>query len=480
MLMRRIRPFLSALCLSLLCSIMPQAGEPLLDDEVNPQLTTDYLGVVVEPPHRENGIIPLWEDSSLTIRSTYYGRSRYADNRDRQGSPNDQNEIHVNAFGQGLDFRSGYAWGVIGFDITGQTNLGHGNGNSEVLYYDGIANKDKSSVSLGQAALKTRLGDDDFAFEARGGFTPISVGSLGTSGGLHSHAYRGFETKFKMRDFWIGYGWADQFRNEWDDTFREITSHWDQNRWYNHGGRISYVHSLGARYEFGPDKAGFVDLGVGEGRRYRRNLQGAVSVPVELCNIGRLTLTGYGIAAKYRNGGLFANGKTGNETEYHVSGSAQLETGDWTFMTGLGHTSSPDSGEMQFRLSAWGNSDNRNFIQTWGQLDDFVWDGQNVVKTGAKYAIGKRVSLPGLSVGASYLYGWNADNPGRNDKSNGWEVDYNIEYAVQEGRLKGLSMGVYAAHLRYAHNRFSGKQNRNDIKVILSYSKTLESFLRRR
>lgn len=479
----RITLFTFFICLIAVSLHALEAEEPQ-QDEINPLFpvaTTEMPAP--EPDAARKTFSSLFDDANLTLGSTYYGRARSADNRNRywsDGTPvgRHANEIHVNAFGQAVTVNSGYAWGILGFDVTGQTNLGRGNGTSEVLLHKEPGNRDRSSVSLGQAALKTKLEAGDFGFEARGGFTPISVGTLGTSGGLFSHPYRGFETRVRYRDFSLGYGWADRFRNEWDDTYRTMYNSWHQNRYGEHGGRrISYVHSLGARYEFGLDKAGFVDTGIGEGRRYRRNAQAVVSAPVDLGRFGVLTLTGYGIMAKYRE--LFETDRR-KQTEYHTSASAQLKTGLWTLMGGFGHTSAPNSEEMQFRLTAWGNSDNRNYIQTWAQLDDFVWDGQNVVKLGAKYEIGEKVCLPGLSVGASYNFAWNARNPGTDRKSTGWEVNYHAEYSVKSGRLQGLAMGVYAGHLRYSNNKFSGKQDRNDVKVIVSYSKTLESFLRHR
>lgn len=53
---------------------------------------------------------------------------------------------------------------------------------------------------------------------------------MGTSGGLQSHSYRGVEAKYKIGDFELGYGWADQFRNEWDNRFRDMTNSWEQGR----------------------------------------------------------------------------------------------------------------------------------------------------------------------------------------------------------------------------------------------------------
>ncbi len=447
------------------------------------------------PPDARAGLDPaapgaaaLLEDAVINIRSMYYGRARSVDNRNRRDDkgnlePYDKNEIHVNALGMGVDFRSGYAWGWLGFDISGQTNLGRGHGWSEVLYHK-RNNTDTSSMSLGMAALKTKFGDSELGFETRAGYTPISVGSIGSTAGINPHAYRGFESKFLFRDWELGYAWADRFRNDWDNTFRRMTNSWGQGRFGDATRKVSFIHTIGLRRNFGLDNAGFVDLGVGEGRHYRQNTQLAASVPIDVGQWGVLTFTGYTQVARYTGNGPRENLRTGRAddrtTEYHVSGLASLKTGDLTLSTGLGHTRAPNSDEYQFRLTAWANSDNRNFIQTWGQLDDYVWDGQNVFKAAARYDLGNVLPcLPGLSVGASYLYGWNAANRGSGDSTN-WEVVYYAEYAFKEGWADGLAVGVYAAHLRYSHNTFHGKQDRNDVKLIISYSRLLENVFKRR
>lgn len=95
-----------------------------------------------------------------------------------------------------------------------------------------------------------------------------------------------------------------------------------------------------------------------------------------------------------------------------------------------------------------------------------------------RYDIGKKICLPGLSVGAAGFCSWNGRNSTVGDKCRSWEIDYSVEYAVQNGSLKGLAVGVYAAHLRYSGNKFHGKQNRDDVKFIVTYSKTFEEIFR--
>ncbi len=408
-------------------------------------------------------------DAKMTFRAAYYGRARNNHNVDASTT---RSEIHVNAAAYGLDFDSGYAWGLIGFDASLAANLGHGRGNSEVLKFDSRTNEDSSSVSFREAALKLNLGDENFSLQARGGFTPIRLGTIGTSGGLNPHGYRGAEAKIFSGNFQIGYAWADQFINDWDDRFRNMTNAWHQNRdGHNNGRQIDYIHSIGARYDFGPDKAAFVDVGVGEGKDYRQNAQLAASYPLIFANGDSLTFTGYYIWAQYQD--LYFIKEPG--ADYHASFSAKYKNGPWTLLAGYGQSEvgrTFGADEMQFRLTPWANSDNRNFIQTWGQLDDFVWDGEKVVKFSAALDLSEYI-VDGLSFGAAFLYGWDINDPARQANPSAWEFDFRIEYvAPADSWGNGFSVGVYPAMLR-THD-FSGKYDRNDLKFMVAYSYTLD------
>ncbi|UGA40018.1 OprD family porin [Chromobacterium haemolyticum] len=77
--------------------------------------------------------------------------------------------------------------------------------------------------------------------------------------------------------------------------------------------------------------------------------------------------------------------------------------------------------------------------------------------------------MPGLTVGLSGNYATGMKNPGKAD-TKAHEVDFSIGYSVQSGMFKGASIGVYPAWLRT--DGFYGKSDRNDVKVIASYSKT--------
>ncbi|MFL9994856.1 OprD family outer membrane porin [Paraburkholderia sediminicola] len=435
-------------------SALGAPGETLEEDELTRGTTR---------PWRVEEIPSLFAQSETTVSITFYSRNRHA--TDHVG------DIHVNALGVGLDWRSGYVagpWGFVGADLSGFANLRlmPATGLSEVLYHDYRDGTDKSYATLAQAALKWRSSAAGDGWQVRGGYTPISVGTLGTSGGLHTHAYRGGELKYRAAGWEIGYGWADQFRNEWDDRFRTMTNAWHQNRDQYDGAasRIDFVHSVGIRYE--ADTTTSVDLGVGEGRRYRRNAQVIATRAWQFADGRSMTASGYALWGRYDA----ALGPTAApRNEWHASTNVAYVGGPLSVSLGFGMTHAPDSGEMNFRLTPWANSDNRNQIQTWGQLDDFVWDGTRVLKAAASLQVGSYVGMPGLALGVSGIHGWAIRNPGRSNTSAN-EIDLSLTYDVKEGPLKGLGLGIFPARLRT--NGFYGKSDRNDMKFIVSYRQT--------
>ncbi|WP_432259998.1 OprD family outer membrane porin [Cupriavidus sp. TMH.W2] len=414
-------------------------------------------------PWRPEEVPSLFSKSETTLSTAFYSRNRHA--TDHWG------DIHVNALGLGLDWRSGYAagpWGFLGADLSAFANLrlAPGIGLSEVLYHDYGDNTDKSYAVLAQAALKWRSTPSGDGWQVRAGYAPITVGTLGTSGGLHPHAYRGAELTYRASGWEAAYGWADRFRNEWDDTFRPMTNAWHQNRGAYAGTarRIAHVHSIGLRRD--ADGGNYVDAGIGEGSSYRRNAQVAASRAWPLAEKRSLRLTGYVLWGRYQ---AALGPSPAPRDEWHASASTTYASGPLSLSLGIGATHAPDSREMNFRLTPWGNSDNRNRIQTWGQLDDFVWDGTRVLKAAVACQVGNHIGLPGLAIGASVNRGWAVRNPGRGNTTAD-EIDLSLTYQALSGALKGAAFGIFPARLR-THG-FYGKSDRNDVKLTASYSRT--------
>lgn len=431
-----------------------ESGELQKDlDEINADDTPDFL-----------------RDGSVVLRTIWYSRHRTGNPTLATQSPGD---LDFNVLGLGLDISSGYLWGIVGLDLGlyGNIKVGSTTGESEILYYDYFTDQEKSELAIGRASLKFKWGDDNNGFKANLGYTPINVGTIGTDSGLHSHGYRGFEAKYTFHDFEIGYGWADQFHNEWTTKFIDLSTSPYQNQPPNEntGQKIDYIHSLGLRYLLGPKKEGFVDVGIGQGKGYRNNQQIAVGYTWDWGVEHSLSLTGYYFQGQY-NPEL--SGISDPTNEWHASLGAAYKYKGWSLFAGYGKTHAPDSEELSFSLTPYANSDNRNFIQTTGQLDDYVWDGEQVVKVGVDYELGRLLNLPGLVAGVSYNYGWdlkNYDARGKpKSKSKISEIDTKLVYTVPEGKLKGLGAGIYVGRLR-GDSDFYGKPHRNDLKFILSY-----------
>ena len=413
----------------------------------------------------EEGFI---DGSSMDLGIMYYGRER-----DHKDTSIDPNEIRVHALGLNANLKSGWYKGWLGADVSVFSNVdlmgGSGHGQSEVLYYNEATGEERSSSRIGKARVKMKFGDETMGANVRAGYTDINAGTIGTSAGINSHTYRGVDAKVDLDDLQLSYGWADRFQNDWDDEFRKLTNSWHQNKHLTGGETIDFIHSVGGRYTLNDD--GWLDVAYGEGKDFRKNYHVAGSYGFGLGNDSKLTLTSYYQSGKYQEGAgsTYIQGDSA-EKEYTWSSSAALSKGAWSFLVGYGQTEARDSGEYQLRLTAWGNSDHRNFLQTWAQLDDFLWDGQKVVKLATSYNF--EGNLKGLSTGINYNYGWdNYNNRGtatENRDGKMQALDFQLSYSVQSGALKGLWLGVFPGFLRVDDTKV--KSDRNDVKVMATYN----------
>lgn len=341
------------------------------------------------------------DGSSMNMGIMYYGRER---DHDIMGEG-----IRVHALGLNANFKSGFFKDWLGIDVSAVSNIdllnGSGHGQSEVLYWNNTTEKERSSARFNKARVKMKFGDESMGARVNAGYTDIYAGTIGTSAGVNAHSYRGLDAKFTMANLQLAYGWADQFLPDWDTEYRDMSNKWHRRQEWdvpNDGGAdIDYIHSIGARYSL---DQGWVDVAYGEGKGFRTNYHLAGSYSFDLDTFGKLTFISYYQSGKYEEGAtnLFYK-QGGTEREYTWSTSMTLDKGNWEFKTGYGQTKAPDFGEYTLRLTAWANSDHRNFLQTAAQLDDFIHDGQKVVMFSTSYRFDGR--LKGLSAGAGYYYG---------------------------------------------------------------------------
>lgn len=456
---------------------MAEVEDTDLNQALNQSFATDSLNEAQEA---------FYEQSSTKLHTFLYIRDREEKNENGHFTPQIENQTLQLA----LDYKSGYFHDVLGVDIWVNSNLklGTTTGMSEILYYDfeciqkELEQCEKSYSALSVAALKAKFGGELFKVAVRGGYTRLNMGTIRSGWGLNPHAYRGAEAKISMGNFHFGYAIADQFKNDWDKKFRNMTNTWHQNRFepdsvsedgtpYNSGLSIDYIHSLGASYDF---ENGVIDLGYGEGKEYRKNWQALAKYSFDL---GGATLN---TAAFYHGGKYIAgdvSGISNPENEYYVALGADLIVDAFEFRLGLSNTHAPNSSSYNFRLTPWGNSDNRNSMQATSQIEDYNVDGTKAIKLGVSYNF-KNFGIPGLNAGISTNYGWNilsdikAKGSARTYDGTMKSVDWNIRYEFQKGDLKGLNVRLFPARFRSKNTNY--KADRNDMKLMFLYSYDLK------
>lgn len=412
-------------------------------------------------PVSERNLTPatLWKDGTLSVTAGYYGRAKYTDSKEKQ--------IFVNTGVLAAEYDSGYAWDFVGFYIAGSVYEGGGKGQSETLKYNIYTNKDKGYSAMTGAAMKAKLNlMDGITLKIKGGYLPINSGMIGSDGEFMQDSYRGIDARVSIIDaIHITYTWVDQFKNSWDDGFRNTTNKWHQDRWsYDDARRISYVHSAGLRFLMDD---GVLDFALGEALKYRRGAQVLMFAPVKLSETSRLELVAYAMWAKNVKK---LSGFESPEDEYHYSGSIGYISKYSELKVAYGYTIAHDSNEMNFRLTPKGNSDSRSFSRVEAQLDDFVWHKEMVFKGTIGHDIGHYIGAEGIKITVSGNYGWNINNPGKSKLGRAWEVDYSISYKPRQGMLKGLEAGVYCGHLRAKNMEYYKVDDKDDTKVMVKYT----------
>lgn len=270
-----------------------------------------------------------YDDSKMNIHTFLYIRDREERKPGEDFKPQIENQTVQLAF----DYRSGYVNDIIGFDLWASTLLKVGDtvGQSEILLYDYDCNDDgtggdfceKTNTSLNIAALKLKLGDEQLGFAARAGYTRINMGTIRSSWGLNPHTYRGAEGKISMGNLHLGYAWADQFKNDWTNEFKDMTNSWHQgDDSMSAAKKIDFIHTIGAIYEL---ENGVIDLGYGKGKDYRDNWQALVKYNFDLDTDMKLNTTFFYHGGKYIEGDVSKVKDASNES--YVALSTDLKTG---------------------------------------------------------------------------------------------------------------------------------------------------------
>ncbi|MBV8157089.1 MAG: OprD family outer membrane porin [Dyella sp.] len=471
---------------------------------------------VFSPFAHAAGIEGLFTEGKAQVDAFWYTRDREVDVDQSNPLNNAKPQRNIRASVLGLEgtYASGDAFGFLGFDLGGHVSGGTSSaGQSEILKYDFTANSHIPNYNgtvpkgadqgygygLERANLRLKFGDENLGAVVRGGYLPIDVGTIGPGYGLFTHSYRGAEIKGNITpEIMLGYGWADQYRTEWDTSYQPITNRFNQGQnpaGMSNIGYIDYVHSAGFRYTPRAVPGAFLDLGIGEAKDFRRNMQVWAGYPVRFSEDTKVLFTGYFQGARYggTNADLYfkqsastsGNHPTDTSTEWYADLAAKIQHRDLSIDMGVSKVYapaafySPERGMMLTRLTPYGNSDRRIERETIAVLDDFLFDGSTTFALGVNYPIGKAFGVPTLTAGAKVFYAFGvkarADNVSRGDTPNATEkeLDLNLQYTIPNGTFKGLTFRVRPSFIRFSKN-FPAAVNResdNDIQFHVIYSR---------
>ncbi|MFU2318419.1 chitoporin ChiP [Rahnella sp. PCH160] len=344
-----------------------------------------------------------------------------------------------------LDFSSGYAWDMFGIDIAAFTAIelaeasdsGHPNEiafSSKNHAYDEDYSGDKGGVSLYKAAGKFKYS----GFWGHAGYIqPTGQTLIAPHWSFMPGTYRGAEAGYK-HDFGdpgelsFSYMWADEYKSPWHlemDDFRQNDKKTG----------VSYIHSLGAKYDFKNDLV--LEAAFGQAESYVDQYFAKASYNIDLM--------GNPLTTSYQFYGAEDRISSQNDPNSLYDGLAWLQALTFGYTTGqfnwrLEGTMVKAEGNQGYflqRMTPTYSSSNGRLDVWWDNRSDFNANGEKAVYAGVLYDLAKW-ELPGFAVGGSYVYAWDAKpstNPAYDQsqrlKESAWSLD--ALYTIQEGRAKG-------------------------------------------
>lgn len=397
-------------------------------------------GFAMTPEAEAEGFI---DDSTLTGGVYYWQRQR-----DRKDVKTDEFKTNLShsTWNANLDFSSGYAADMFGLDIAAFTAIemaessesGHPN---EIAFsspnrtYDEDYSGDKSGISLYKAAGKFKYGP----VWARAGYIqPSGQTLLAPHWSFMPGTYQGAEAgaSFDYGDsgaLSFSYMWANKYKAPWHiemDDFRQ-----------NDGTTgVSYLHSLGVKYDF--KNSLVLEVAFGQAQGYVNQYFTKASYKFDVLS-NPLTTSYQFYGTEDRIG-------DNNDPNSIYDGLAWLQALTLGYTTGqfnwrLEGTMVKAQGNQGFflqRMTPTYASSNGRLDVWWDNRSDFNANGEKAVFGGVMYDL-SNWNLPGMAVGASYVYAWDAKpstNPIYDQSQRLRESAYSLDamYTIQEGRAKGM------------------------------------------
>ncbi|EXU73555.1 chitoporin ChiP [Erwinia mallotivora] len=387
------------------------------------------------------------DDSSLSGGIYYWQRHRERKDLDAGSEKYGQYEqnLHHSTFNANLDFSSGYAADFIGLDLAAFSAVELSSTGPAAPNEIGFSNAkgrwsekwdgDTGGASIYKAAIKMKFDN----YWLRGGYLqPVGQTLLTPQWGFLPGTYRGVEAGavYDLSDageLSLSYIWTDEYKAPW---YRNMYNF----RKADGITAISYLHSIGAKYDF---KNNLVLEGAfGQAADYMDQYFTKVSYAFPLAGNNLKTSWQFYGAKDKESGGI-------SDVNSVYDGLAWLQAVTFGYTTGpfdwrLEGTWVKAEGNQGFflqRMTPGYATSNGRLDVWWDSRSDFNANGEKALFAGVMYDL-KNWQLPGWAIGTSYAYGWDARpstkpvyDQNQRLRESAWNMD--LLYTVQQGAAKG-------------------------------------------
>lgn len=402
----------------------------------------------------------LWTEAKLDGGVYYFQR-----NRQRVDNNFDYQANLSHATTQvALNFNSGYAGGILGFDFggfgaydlsvdeTGPLNQEHEFAFAGDKWGENYrSGAPEGGVSLSRAALKLQFFKEKLKFS--GGLTQLSVpGVIGVNWSYLPGTYRGAQMDLNLGSISLTYAWADQYKAPWFKRVQNFSrlNAWNQGK-FSGDNAIDYIHGFGGRCSL--PKGFGLQFGWGQSQGYMDAYHIKLSQSVSLGDGLDWSYQFYGATTK--DDVPVAHSYDGLAWQQAVTSS--MKSGSYTFRIEFMMTRAEGGlGCYIPRLTrGYGNSQGGLEIW-WDSRSDWNHDNEKTIFAGINRSLDDIKGMDGWSVGISCAYGWDAvawqadghTNPNI-DKGRESALNFDIAYTIPDGRMKGT---LFKLHFTDYHN----------------------------
>lgn len=404
----------------------------------------------------KSGFTDLFTKNKLSGGIFYFQRERDRIDDGPTGTHKYQSNLNHATSQLSLNYNSGYAWGVLGFDLGGfgayDLAVDESNPVNEENEFSFLSDSwgDHSTtdglpdngVSINNAHLKFRLFDEHVTGKL--GLADLNVpGIMGVNWSYQPGAYRGAQIEGLFGNLYLTYAYADKYKAPW---FKNLAGFSKAQRTaldnFSEENQIDYIHGLAARYNFSDKTSVTTSLGQSQGYMDSYHFKLAHTF-AELGDI----------ATSYQ----FYGSETSND-DYDGLAWQQALTSAWQMgpygfrVEGLWTKAEGKLGNYMTRMTRdHGNSAGANEIW-WDSRSDWNADNEKAIFAGITRTFDDLVSAPGWSVGVSGAYGWDAEYRWQSNNYSGadeWALNFDVLYTVPQGSLKGT---VFKLHYTNYNN----------------------------